>query len=105
MIMTLIYEDGCENVGAARNSKNFTIRVKSFFPHFFQSLVSIETVGLMRSIEDVILIHNCKPKVTPAQVFFCGFCEIFKNSSSVEHLQMVAFVHNYPLLKHFPRKI
>ena len=48
--MTLIYEDGCENVGAARNSKNFTIRVKSFFPHFFQSLVSIETVGLMRSI-------------------------------------------------------
>ena len=74
---------------------------------FFQSLVPIETVRLLRSIEDVTLIHSCKSKVTPAQVFSFEFCEIFKNSFSTEYLQMAAFVHSYlfVILKHFPIKI
>ena len=66
------------------------MRLNSIADFFFQSLVPIETVRLLRSIEDVTLIHSCKSKVTPAQVFSFEFREIFKNSFSTEYLQMAA---------------
>ena len=95
------------NVGTARNRKNFTMRLNSIAGFFSQSLVPIETVRLMRSIEDVTLIHSYKSKVTLAQVFSFEFREIFKNTFSIEYLQMAAFVHSHLLviLKHFPIKI
>ena len=65
MIISLICEEGCQNVSVARNRKNFTMRIKSiesvkstFFPIFLQSLVPIEAVGRMRSIEDIFLIFS-----------------------------------------------
>ena len=30
--------------------------------------------------------------MTPAEVFFCEFCEVFKNTYFVEHLRTAAFV-------------
>ena len=29
-------------------------------------------------------------EVTPAKVFFCEFCQVFKNTYFVEHLQLIA---------------
>ena len=36
---------------------------------------------------------NCLKKETPAQVFSCEFCKIFKNSFFTKHLWMTASVH------------
>ena len=35
---------------------------------------------------------NVIKKETPAQVFFCEFCKIFKNNFFTEYLWMIAFI-------------
>ena len=44
-------------------------------------------------INKVVGLHFIK-KETPTQVFFCEYCEIFKNTYFEKHLRTTAFVNS-----------